>query len=249
MNRNLLHVFWGTGFFLFGTTSSANETSVPDDNTISATISYKLGYQFGQQFAISFHGFSTEDTDPAYFAQGLRDGINGKTEHELSKEVIHPSLKAYSNKLKKRLADRAATNAERGKNFLKDFAKEEGIQKTESGILYRVIEAGENNKYDEATHGKLSKFRIVYKGSLIDGTVFDETATPLTFSLHNMKPGIAEILKTMPIGAKWHVVIPSELAYGEDGPGIIGPNSTLIFDIKLVDIETAPQPAQDKDNQ
>lgn len=248
MNRHLIHIIFGVALISCATLSEANETSSPEDKTVSAAVSYKLGYQFGQQFAVSFRGFSVDDVDPEYFALGLRDGINRKTASDLREDTVAPSLKSYGNKLKKRLADRAIVNAEAGKRFFANLSKENGVQQTESGILYRQIEAGGEEKYSEETHGESPKFHVVYKGTLIDGTVFDETTTPLIFSTSNMKPGLAEVLKTMPVGAKWHVAIPSELAYGEDGPGIIGPNSPLIFDIKLIRIEKSPHLTPNKEN-
>lgn len=249
MKHYLPYAIFGTGLLLFASTSPADEVSQPDDKTVSAAISYKLGYHFGQQFAVSFRGFSVDDTDPEYFKRGLRDGINRKAANEFSSETVKPSLKAYSDKLKKRLAERATANAATGKKFMEEFAVQNGVQRTESGILYRVIEAGEAENYSAEKHGESPNFHIIYKGSLIDGTVFDETSTPLIFSTHNMITGLAEVLKTMPVGARWHVVIPSELAYGENGPGIIGPNSPLIFDIRLKKIETLPHSSSDKGDQ
>ena len=123
-----------------------------------------------------------------------------------------------------------------GLNFLAENAKKEGITVTESGLQYEIIENGNGPKPTET-----DRVKVLYTGKLIDGTVFDSTSDrdnePAQFGLRGVIKGWTEALQLMPVGSKWRIYIPADLAYGERGGGDKIPgNSVLIFDIELLEI-------------
>lgn len=145
-------------------------------------------------------------------------------------QVKATAAKAESDRKAKELADK---NMAEGKAFLESNAKAEGVVTTESGLQYKVITMGKGPKPTESDAVKAN-----YRGTLIDGTEFDASkGEPIQFSLRGVIKGWTEVLQLMPVGSKWQVFIPSELAYGPRQMGDkIGPNSTLIFEIELVEI-------------
>jgi FKBP-type peptidyl-prolyl cis-trans isomerase len=126
-------------------------------------------------------------------------------------------------------------NLEAGNAFLEENKKREGVHTTESGLQYEILTEGKGPK-PAAT----DRVRVHYHGTLIDGTVFDssvESGQPAVFGVGQVIPGWTEALQLMPVGSKWKVYIPSNLGYGERGAsGDIGPNSTLIFEVELLEI-------------
>jgi len=125
-----------------------------------------------------------------------------------------------------------------GQNFLAENAKKEGVIVTESGLQYVVVKMGDGAKPKET-----DRVKVLYTGKLIDGTVFDSTdknnnGEPIAFPLKGVIKAWTEVLQLMPVGSKFTIYAPSELAYGERGAGDKIPgNATLIFDIELVEIE------------
>ena len=119
---------------------------------------------------------------------------------------------------------------------IRRYAKKDGVVTTESGLQYEILTPGGEEKYDAAKHGDAPTAEVMYKGTLVDGTVFDQSKQPIKFNIRQVIPGFTEALKLMPVGAKWRVTIPADLAYGANGPGSIGPNSTLIFEMELISL-------------
>ena len=118
--------------------------------------------------------------------------------------------------------------------FLAQNKTKPGIQTTASGLQYKVITAGTGAKALET-----DKVKVHYHGTLIDGTVFDSSVNrgePATFGVTQVIKGWIEALQMMPAGSKWTLYIPSDLAYGPQGPPSIGPNQALIFDVELIEI-------------
>ena len=130
--------------------------------------------------------------------------------------------------IQKRRAYTGALNTEKGEKFIENFLKEEGAQKTESGLAYKIIEPGNDKKAvsDQDT------VWVDYKGTLLDDTVFDENKD-INFTLNRVIPGWSEGMKLIGEGGKVKLVIPGNLAYGEYGTRGIDPNSTLVFDVTL----------------
>ncbi len=128
----------------------------------------------------------------------------------------------------------AAKNLAEGQAFLADNAAKEGVTTTESGLQYKVITKG-NGAVPKST----DRVKCNYRGTLLNGDVFDETkdGEPATFAVGGLIKGWQEALQMMPVGSKWELYIPAELAYGERGGGAkIGPNATLIFTLELLEI-------------
>ena len=123
-----------------------------------------------------------------------------------------------------------------GAAFLAENGKKEGVTTLPSGLQYKVIEEGAG-----ATPTLESTVTVHYKGTLVDGKEFDSSYSrnePATFPVGGVIPGWTEAMQLMKEGAKWQIVIPSELAYGERGAGpVIGPNSTLLFEVELIKVQ------------
>ena len=189
-------------------------------------VSYALGLSIGQNFKASgIKAITSED-----FIEGLQDALAERTQmtNERAREVI--------NQLFKRLQqEEAELNAAAGKEYQEIMRHKSGVVTLPSGLQYEIIKEGKGAK-PKAT----DKVRVHYHGTLINGVVFDssvERGEPAEFPLTAVIPGWTEILQLMPVGSKWRVVIPSELAYGSRGAGdVIRPNMTLIFEIELLDI-------------
>jgi FKBP-type peptidyl-prolyl cis-trans isomerase FklB len=132
----------------------------------------------------------------------------------------------------------AEKNLAAGKAFMADNRKKEGVSELSNGLQYRVIKAGSGQK-PKVT----DTVSVHYRGMLINGRDFDSSeraGKPVSFRLNSVIKGWQEALPLMPEGSRWQVVIPPELAYGEQGAGVaIGPNETLVFDIELVGIGAA----------
>lgn len=130
----------------------------------------------------------------------------------------------------------AQENRDAGNAFLQKNAQEEGVVVTDSGLQYKVLEAGEGENHPTAT----SRVKVHYHGTLIDGTVFDSSVQrgePIEFGLNQVIKGWTEGVQLMTKGQKTRFFIPAELGYGNMSAGIIKPGSTLIFDVELLDFQ------------
>ena len=132
-------------------------------------------------------------------------------------------------------AKEGQANLEEGNAFLESNKAREGVVTTESGLQYEILKEGDGEiPTDE------DQVRVNYHGTLIDGTVFDSSVDrgePVVFGVNQVIPGWTEALKLMPVGSKWKIYVPSQLGYGERGAGSdIGPNTTLIFEVELLEI-------------
>ncbi len=127
-------------------------------------------------------------------------------------------------------------NLAAGQAYMAQNAKRDGVTTTASGVQFKVLRAGGNTKYSPQIHGLAPTATVMYRGRLINGTVFDQSDEPIQFNITQVIPGFTEALQNMPIGSVWEVTIPAPLAYGENGPASIGPNSTLIFEMALLDL-------------
>lgn len=208
--------------------------------------SYFIGYRFGQEVSAGATTLTVDDFDKETFFQALQDSLTGK-QPSMAPAVIEAGMNSFVMTLQQREQVKAEANLAAGKAYQEEFAKGEGVTKTDSGLLYRVITPGEGRKYDAAADGTDAICNITYEGKLIDGTVFDKSPAPIDMPINRVVPGFSEALKLMPIGSTWEVCIPSELAYGPQGPGSIGNNSTLIFTITLNNIAKAAPVAPQMD--
>lgn len=203
--------------------------------------SYFIGYRFGQEVSAGATTLTTDDFDKDTFFQALEDSLAGK-QPSMDQAAIEAGMNSFVMKMQRREQVKAEANLAAGKAYQEEFAKGEGVTKTDSGLLYRVVTAGNGPKYNAETDGPGALCNVMYEGKLIDGTVFDASPSPIDMPIDRVVPGFSEALKLMPVGSTWEVCIPSELAYGPQGPGPIGNNSTLIFTITLNSISKAPEP-------
>jgi FKBP-type peptidyl-prolyl cis-trans isomerase len=156
----------------------------------------------------------------------------------MTQEQTYQIIQSYFMKLEQQTAEK--TKAE-GEKFLEENAKKEGVITTESGLQYKIDSVGTG-----ALPGEQDIVTVNYEGRLINGEVFDssiERGTPAEFNVNSVIPGWTEALKMMPVGSKWTLYIPSELAYGsrQAGPKI-KPNSVLVFDVELL----STRPSEEK---
>lgn len=198
--------------------------------TPEAKASYGIGRQMGEQLAANpFEGVVNSAV-----AAGLIDALEGK-ESTVSRADLEAAFGVISQRMQEVQAAKAKELAGAGETFLAENAKKAGITTTASGLQYEVITQGEGAK-PTAT----SRVKTHYHGTLIDGTVFDSSydrGQPIDFAVNGVIAGWTEALQLMPVGSKWRLYVPYNLAYGERGAGAaIGPFSTLIFDVELLDI-------------
>ncbi len=190
-------------------------------------VSYALGLSIGNNFLNSgIKNLQVED-----FVKGLTDVLNEKQPditYDEAKEVINE----FFIKLQK---EKMEINKKAGEEFLHINKGRAGVVELPSGLQYQILKQG-NGAKPKAT----DKVKCHYHGILINGTVFDSSVQrgqPAVFGVNQVIPGWVEALQLMPVGSKWRLFIPSNLAYGEQGAGeMIEPNSTLIFDVELLDI-------------
>src|SRR5208283_2774825 len=165
------------------------------------------------------------DVDAKALADGIADGFAGKpalTEEEQKAAIIDLQKTAMAKAEEKQKAS-AENNLKAGEAFLAANAKKDGVKTTASGLQYKVIKSGTG-----PSPKPTDTVKVHYTGTLVDGTVFDssvERGTPATFPVNGVIPGWTEALQLMKVGDKWKLFIPSKLAYGEQGPRAIGPNS------------------------
>jgi FKBP-type peptidyl-prolyl cis-trans isomerase len=212
-----------------------------DIAAVKADSSYALGFQSAQQ--LRQYGLVESDVDTQMFLKGFLTSLQGQ-DTEIPEAQLQAALQALGTLLQDREDKAAAANLEAGREFLAENAKREGVTTTASGLQYEIIEKGGNETYVAPKAGEPDnkQFLVNYRGTLIDGKQFDasEPGKPLPMTLEVID-GFKEALTMMPVGAKWKLFIPSELAYGDQrrGPDI-APNSVLIFELELTKIEDAP---------
>lgn len=198
----------------------------------------KLSYALGLSMGNNFKSSGIEEMNIKEFAEGVAavfEGTQPKMSYDEAKNVIREFFSALEQKQNEAAAKMGEVNKAAGEAFLAENAKRAEVKTTESGLQYEVITEGNGDKPAAS-----DTVVVHYTGTLIDGTVFDssvERGTPATFGVTQVIPGWVEALQMMQVGAKWRLYIPSDLAYGPRGAGgAIGPNSTLIFDVELLQI-------------
>lgn len=216
-----------------------------DPVAVKSDSSYALGLRSGGEFGRQYgqFGITAADLDTASFLKGFMAGFKGG-KPEIDQEKLAAAMQALGDQLQSREKEMAAKNLAAGKKFLETNGKRNGVTTTKSGLQYEVLAKGGDKKYAEPKEGEPEKqFMVNYKGTLIDGTEFDASpeGQPVPMNMQVID-GFKEALTLMPVGAKWKIFIPSELAYKEQRRSAeIAPNSALIFELELVSIEDAPQ--------
>lgn len=183
-----------------------------------------------------------DEVDMAIVEQAVHDALAGR-KPLLDAPALERTRSEFTTQLQARREAQhkaeAAENLRAGERFLADNANKPGVQHTDSGLQYQVLEAGSG-----ARPGPADTVRVHYAGTLLDGREFESTWKldhPAEFALGQVMPGLREAIVLMPTGSRYRVWIPAALAYGEAGvPGAVGPNSTLVFEIELLEVAKAP---------
>ena len=190
-----------------------------------------ISYALGMTMAVNFLKSGIKDLDVDAFAKAMKS-VYKKEATELSADEAREIIDAYFNKMQ---AEADSVNKQAGADYLEKNKKREGVHTTESGLQYEILQEGKGDK-PKAT----DTVRCHYEGRLLDGRVFDSSYQrnkPADFPVNQVIPGWVEALQLMPVGSKWRLHIPSDLAYGAQQVNeLIGPNSTLVFDVELMQI-------------
>jgi len=213
--------------------SSAAKSAAPTLTTDKE----KQSYAIGMSIARSLHN-QPVDVDPSLVARGLRDELSG-SKTLLTDEEAQATLTALQAQMHQKAEEQmqvlAAANLKQSEAFLAANKTKDGVVTTPSGLQYKILTPGTGPK-PAATDTVVCN----YVGKLVDGTEFDSSykhGEPITIGVSGVIKGWTEALQMMPVGSKWEIYIPPDLAYGDHGKGPIAPNSALIFDVELLSIK------------
>lgn len=193
-------------------------------------VSYAVGLNVGASFKKQ-----GQTLNPQAVLAGITDAQTGKPP-ALSEQEMKETMETWSKQMEEKQKVAGDKNSTEGKKFLEDNKKKEGVKTTASGLQYKVVKEGTGAQPKES-----DTVTVNYRGTLINGTEFDSSYKrnqPATFPVNGVIKGWTEALQLMKVGAKYQLFIPSELAYGARamGPDIM-PNSTLIFEVELMDVK------------
>jgi FKBP-type peptidyl-prolyl cis-trans isomerase len=231
------------------TATAAKSAAAPVLTTRKQKFSYALGMNIGSGLGANLKKQSV-DVDPALVSQGLKDAMStGKT--RLTQEEAQAVLTEVQNEVRKQQQEKTqqatAANKTEGAAFLAANKSKEGVVTLPSGLQYKILTAGTGPKPTASDSVKCN-----YRGTLINGTEFDSSykrGQPATFAVGQVIKAWTEALQLMPVGSKWQLFVPADLAYGEHGAGAeIGPNATLIFEVELLSIEDKTKDEKSKDD-
>ncbi len=197
----------------------------------------KLCYTLGVNVAKTFEMIGQQPNFDV-FVRAMKDVLE-KKDLAMTDEEMQNSIRLFQQNLMtaqmKKREEEAVKNEEEAKKFLEENKNKEGVVTHPSGIQYKVLKEGNGPKPKET-----DTVKVHYKGSLLDGTVFDSSydrGEPITLPLNRVIKGWSEAVQLMPVGSKWQIFIPPNLGYGKEGNQVIPPNSLLIFEVELLDIE------------
>src|SRR5213083_1998099 len=197
-------------------------------------VSYSLGLNIGFNL-----GRQNVPINPDALVAGIKDAIANKP--QLTPDQIKETMTAFEKDMEQKQKAEADKNASEGTKFLEENKKKEGVKTTASGLQYKVVKEG-TGAQPKATE----MVTVNYRGTLINGTEFDSSykrGEPATFPVNGVIKGWTEALQLMKAGSKYQLFIPSNLAYGERSVSPdLGANSTLIFEVELMDAKPAPTP-------
>ena len=224
-----MKIWYASGLAIVLTLSTLSASADDQLKTPKEQISYVFGVQIARN--LLQQGL---DLDDKAFSQAIAD-VWGNKKLKMSPEAMQASMQQFRAEMAKHFEEVAAVNEKEGKAYRDKNKKTRGVVELSSGVQYRILKKGSGKKPSPT-----DTVVVNYKGSLVDGKVFDssyERKEPLTIAVNGVIPGWQEVLPKMTVGSKWNVVIPPEMAYGKRGNGAIGPDSTLVFDIELLSIK------------
>jgi FKBP-type peptidyl-prolyl cis-trans isomerase FklB len=198
-------------------------------------VSYSIGMQIGFNLARQ-----KVDINPDILAAGIKDSLANKP--QLTPDQVKDVMAQFEKDMEQKQKQLGEKNKTDGEKFLADNKNKPGVKTTASGLQYKVEKEGTG-----AQPKPTDMVTVNYRGTLIDGTEFDSSykrGQPATFPVNGVIKGWTEALQLMKQGAKYQLFVPANLAYGERAMGPdIGPNSTLIFEVELMDVKPPPTPA------
>ncbi len=227
-------VFLALGLMM---TSCSKNTGSTEMKTLTDSVSYAIGFDFGKNLKAQ-----DVDLNADIVAQAIKDAKDTSI-HIMTDEQIKSVMMSFQKEVmaKQEAKNKALgeKNKADGEKFLAENKSKPGVVTLPSGLQYKVISMGSGPKPKDDQMVVLN-----YRGTLIDGTVFDDSykrGEPAMFPVKGVIKGFTEALPLMPIGSKWQLFIPSDLAYGERAAGPqIAPYATLIFEIELLDAKAMP---------
>ncbi len=191
----------------------------------------RFSYALGMSVASNLINSGVKTINPDVFVKALSDAFNAEMPL-LTADEANQILEEF---LEKTSSDEAQANLESGQKFLLENVKKDGITELPSGLQFEILKQG-----DGLLPTLNDEVKCHYHGTLTDGTVFDSSVqrgNPAVFPVNGVIRGWIEALQLMPVGSKWRLFIPPGLAYGKEGAGgIIGPNTTLVFEVELLEI-------------
>jgi FKBP-type peptidyl-prolyl cis-trans isomerase FklB len=207
------------------------------DNVVIKSDKDKLSYSIGAAIGKNFKNEGTE-VDVGLLVEGLKNSLTGDKLLVPEKDM-RQVMNDYQTQLRQKMAVKrqqsVLDNKKKGDAYLADYKGQPGVLTSPTGVLYKIIKEGTGKKPAES-----DLVEVNYRGTLINGTEFDATepGKPATLKVSALITGWKQALSMMPVGSKWHIVIPAVLAYGERGVGNdIGPNEVLVFDLELLAIK------------
>jgi len=206
------------------------EEKPPQLKDLKDKASYGLGLNFGFKFKLQ-----NVDLNSDAFATGFKDAMTGK-KPLLTEQEVRETMMAFEKDMEQKQAATAQKNAAEADKFFAENKTKEGVKTTASGLQYKVMKEGTGGQPKSS-----DTVTVNYRGTLIDGTEFDSSykrGQPATFAVGGVIKGWTEALQLMKVGSKYQLFIPANLAYGEQGRPGIPPNSTLIFEVELMDVKS-----------
>jgi len=224
---------------VFSSKSSSSLEVVKDiDTEDSKQFSYAIGSMFSESIASSLDQIEEQGDalDREVVAQAIEDVLLEKDSLKMTQEQVEEFLTLKQEEAQERLAVQSQENEASGKAFREEYKKGDGVEEIEGGILYKEMTSGSGALVGERVA------LVQYEGKTVDGTVFDSSeqngGESVPFSSAQVIPGLGSALALMQVGDTWEIVVPGELAYGDQGiPGVIDPGATLIFTITVEELQ------------
>ena len=208
-------------------------TAAPSLKTLQDSLSYAIGLSVADFYKRQ----NITNINTALVIRAIND-VNRNTQLQMNEQQAQSCIYSY---MKKNEAEKASGNKKAGQQFLAANKTKPGVVTLPSGLQYQVIKEGTGPK-----PAITDRVKVHYHGTTIDGKVFDssiERGQPIELAVNGVIPGWTEALQLMPVGSKWKLFIPSDLAYGDQQAGpLIPPGSALVFDVELLDIVGKPAP-------